>query len=146
MAECGADEGMRIGKETELPAETCSSTTLSITNPTWLHLGFNSDRRGEKPATNRLFYATSRASDYLQAGRPRGGISSPGRIKNLLSSTSSKSALGCTQLPIQWLPGPLPRGWSGWGLKSTTHLQLVPRSRKCGSVHPFSHTPSRLSV
>ncbi|PNF31270.1 hypothetical protein B7P43_G12651 [Cryptotermes secundus] len=23
-----------------------------------------------------------------------------------------------------------------WGLKLTTHLQLVLRSRKCGSIHP----------
>jgi hypothetical protein len=28
------------------------------------------------------------------------------------------------------------------GVKLTTHLQLVPRSRKCGSIHPFPHTPS----
>jgi hypothetical protein len=27
-------------------------------------------------------------------------------------------------------------------MKLTTHLQLVPRSRKCGSIHPFPHTPS----
>jgi hypothetical protein len=26
----------------------------------------------------------------------------------------------------------------------TTHLQQVPRSRKCGSVHPLLHAPSRL--
>jgi hypothetical protein len=31
---------------------------------------------------------------------------------------------------------------SGRGVKLTTHLQLVPRSRKCGSIHPFPHTPS----
>jgi hypothetical protein len=28
------------------------------------------------------------------------------------------------------------------GVKLTTHFQLVPRSRKCGSIHPLSHTPS----
>jgi hypothetical protein len=28
------------------------------------------------------------------------------------------------------------------GMNRTTHLQLVPRSRKCGSTHPLSHTPS----
>jgi hypothetical protein len=27
-------------------------------------------------------------------------------------------------------------------VKLTTHLQLVPRSRKCGSIHPLPHTPS----
>jgi hypothetical protein len=28
------------------------------------------------------------------------------------------------------------------GVKLTTHLQLVPRSRKRGSIHPLPHTPS----
>jgi hypothetical protein len=27
-------------------------------------------------------------------------------------------------------------------MKLTTHLQLVPRSRKCGCIHPFPSTPS----
>jgi hypothetical protein len=31
---------------------------------------------------------------------------------------------------------------SGWGLKLTTHLQLVLRSRKLGSIHPLPHTSS----
>jgi hypothetical protein len=30
----------------------------------------------------------------------------------------------------------------GCGMKLTTHLKLVLRSRKCGSIHPLSHTPS----
>jgi hypothetical protein len=33
-----------------------------------------------------------------------------------------------------------PRELSGRGVKLTTHLQLVPRSRKCGSTHPLPHT------
>jgi hypothetical protein len=57
-------------------------------------------------------------------------------------SMSSRPALGCTQPPIQWVPGALSQGWSGRGVKLTTHLQLVPRSRKCGSMHPLPHTPS----
>jgi hypothetical protein len=32
--------------------------------------------------------------------------------------------------------GFFPKGWSGRGMKLTTHLQLVPRSRKCVSIHP----------
>jgi hypothetical protein len=28
-------------------------------------------------------------------------------------------------------------GYSGRGVKVTTHFQLVPRSRKCGSIHPL---------
>jgi hypothetical protein len=31
---------------------------------------------------------------------------------------------------------------SGRGLKLTAHLHLVPRSRKCGLIHPLPHTPS----
>jgi hypothetical protein len=35
-----------------------------------------------------------------------------------------------------------PRGLSGRGVKLITHLQLVPKSRKYGSIHPLPHTPS----
>jgi hypothetical protein len=38
--------------------------------------------------------------------------------------------------------GLFPRVQSGRGVKLTTHLQLVPRSRKYGSIHPQPHTPS----
>jgi hypothetical protein len=34
------------------------------------------------------------------------------------------------------------RGLRGRGVKLTTHLQPVPRSRKCGAINPFPHTPS----
>jgi hypothetical protein len=47
----------------------------------------------------------SRYSYWLRAGGPRGQSSSFGRVKNFLFSTSSRSALGPTQPPIQWLPG-----------------------------------------
>jgi hypothetical protein len=33
--------------------------------------------------------------------------------------------------------GLFPRGWSGRGVKLTTHLQLLPRSRKRWSIHPL---------
>jgi hypothetical protein len=51
---------------------------------------------------------------------------------NFLFSTSSRLALGSTQRPIQWVLGTLSRG-----VKLTTHLQLVPRSRRRGSIRPF---------
>jgi hypothetical protein len=81
-------------------------------------------------------------SDWLWAGRLRGWGSSPGRVKNYYFSMSSRPALGSTQPPIQWVPGALSRGESGRGVKLTTRLQLLPRSRKCGSIHPLPHTPS----
>jgi hypothetical protein len=61
--------------------------------------------------TYRYFHGPShRYSDWLRDGRPRGRISSPGRVKNLLFSTLFTPALRFTQPPIQWIPGALPRG------------------------------------
>jgi hypothetical protein len=57
-------------------------------------------------------------------------------------SISSRPAMGSTQPPIKWVPGAPSRGLSGRGVNLTTHLQLVPRSRKCGSIHPLPHTSS----
>jgi hypothetical protein len=84
-----------------------------------------------------LLLERSRYSDWLRAGRRKSRSSSPGRVKNFVFSTSSRPALGPTQPPIQWVPGIFPRG-----VKLTTHLKLVPRSRKRGSIHPLPHTPS----
>jgi hypothetical protein len=39
-----------------------------------------------------------------------GGNSSPGRVKNVYFSISSRPALGSTQPPIKWVPGALSRG------------------------------------
>jgi hypothetical protein len=33
--------------------------------------------------------------------------------------------------------GLFPRGLNSMGMKLTTHLQLLPRSRQCGSIHPL---------
>jgi hypothetical protein len=44
--------------ETEVLEENLPAT-LSTTNPTWLDPGLNSDRRGGKPATNRLSYGAT---------------------------------------------------------------------------------------
>jgi hypothetical protein len=81
-------------------------------------------------------------TDWLRAGRLRDRGSSPGRVKNFHFSISSRPALGSTQPPIQWVPGALSRGYSGRGVKLTAHLQLVPRSRICGSIYPLPHVPS----
>jgi hypothetical protein len=75
---------------------------------------------------------------YLRAGRPRDRSSSTGRIKNFLPSTSSRSVLGPTQPPIQWVPGALSPGLKQQG-RELTHLQLMPRSR---TQHPLPRTSS----
>jgi hypothetical protein len=60
--------------------------------------------------------------------------------KNFLFCMSSRLALRLTQPPIQWVIGAFPQELSGQGVKLTTHLQPVPRSRKCGSIYPLLHT------
>jgi hypothetical protein len=44
-------------------------------------------------------------------------------------TTASRTALGPTQPPTQWVPGSLSLGVKWPGLKLTTHLHLVPRSK-----------------
>jgi hypothetical protein len=49
--------------------------------------------------------------------------------------TASKPALGPTQPPIQWIPGA-----PSLGVKLTTHLHLVQRSRMRGAIPPLPNT------
>jgi hypothetical protein len=46
-----------------------------------------------------------------------------------LFTTASRTALGSTQPPIQWVTGALSLGVKRPGVKLTTHLHLVPRSK-----------------
>jgi hypothetical protein len=46
-----------------------------------------------------------------------------------LFTTMSRMALGPTQPPIQWYKGLFPWGKSDWGVKLTTHLHIVLRSK-----------------
>jgi hypothetical protein len=84
----------------------------------------------------------SRYSVGLRAGRPRGHISSPGSVKNFLFSISPRPGLGSTQPSTQWVLGTLSPGVNRQGVKLTSHLHLVPRSRKRGSIHPLLDTLS----
>jgi hypothetical protein len=46
----------------------------------------------------------------LQAGQLRGQSLRPGKVKNCRFSISLRPALGPTQPPIQWVPGPVSFG------------------------------------
>jgi hypothetical protein len=83
--------------------------------------------------------------DWLRARWPTGQSSSPGRVKNLRFSTSSRPSQGHTR-PIQRASGPFPGDQIGWGVTLTIRLQVVARSRKCGSILPLPHTSSWISA
>jgi hypothetical protein len=55
----------------------------------------------------------------------------------VLFTTRSRPALGPTQPPIQWVLGALSLGIKRPGVKLTTHLHLVLRSRMPGAVPPL---------
>jgi hypothetical protein len=57
-----------------------------------------------------------------------------------LFTTVSGMALGPTQPPIQWVPGAISLGVNRLGVKLTTHLHLLPKSKKewsCISTPPI---------
>jgi hypothetical protein len=54
-----------------------------------------------------------------------------------LFTTVSRTALGPTQPPIQWVAGVLSLGVERPARELTTHLHLVPRSRMHGAIPPF---------
>jgi hypothetical protein len=60
------------------------------------------------------------------------GFDSRRGLENFLFTTASRTALGPTQPPIQWVTGAL-----SLGVKLTTHINLVPRSRMRGAIPPF---------
>jgi hypothetical protein len=50
---------------------------------------------------------SSRYSDWLRAGRPRGRSSSSRSVENFLFSIAPAPALGPIQPPLQWVMGPI---------------------------------------
>jgi hypothetical protein len=64
------------------------------------HRGHITDICCNREPAYRIWY-----NDWIHAGRPKGRTSSPCRGKNFHFSTLSRSALGPTQPPIQWVPG-----------------------------------------
>jgi hypothetical protein len=73
----------------------------------------------------------------------RGGrSSSPGRVKNFLFSTSSRSALGSTQPPIQWVSGALSPGVKRPGREAK---HLPPASAGVMKMWIYTSIPHTLS-
>jgi hypothetical protein len=67
-------------------------------------------------------------------------------LKNFLFSISSRPVLGPTQPPIQWVPGALSPEVKRSGHESDHSIQLVPRSRKLGSICPLPYMLSWCSA
>jgi hypothetical protein len=60
---------------------------------------------------------------------------------NFPFTTAPRPALGPTQPPIQWVQGLFPWGWSDRGMKLTTQLHLVRRSKNArgyNSTHQYA--------
>jgi hypothetical protein len=74
--------------------------------------------------------------------RGGGRSSSPGRVKNFLSSTSSRPTLGFTQPPIQWVPGTFSPGVKRQGLESDHSTPISVEVKK--NVDLYSYCPIRL--
>jgi hypothetical protein len=60
----------------------------------------------------------------------------------IFSSRRPDRLWGPQNLLFNGCRGLVPQGQSARGVELTTHLQLVPRSRKCESVHPLPYTSS----
>jgi hypothetical protein len=78
------------------------------------------------------YLISSRNSDWLRAGRPRGQTSSPSRVKNFLLSTSSRPVLGPTQPPIQWVLGALSSGVKRQGREADHSPPVSAEAKKMG--------------
>jgi hypothetical protein len=127
----------------------CAVLWIQWTSPTWLWystvfdthlngarlLGTNNHflairevHLNTKQHISNVYYTSPQPLFWLQAGWPRCQSSSPGRVKNFLTSKLYRLALGSTE-SIQCIPGAFPRCWKGQSVKLTTHLYLVPSWR-----------------
>jgi hypothetical protein len=81
---------------------------------------------------------SSRCSDWLRAGRPRGRSSSPGTFKTFCFSKASRPALGSTQPLFQWVSGDFPPvvKWPG---READHLP--PTSAEIQNMWIYISTP-----
>jgi hypothetical protein len=70
------------------------------------------------------------------------GFRIPVRLRIFSSPCRPGRLWGPSSLLSNRYPGQFPRGKIGRGVKLTTHLQLVPRSSKPGSIYHLPHTSS----
>ena len=54
------------GENRSTRGKTCTSATMSTTNPTWTDPGSKPGVRGERPATNRLSRGTAQEKYFAQ--------------------------------------------------------------------------------
>jgi hypothetical protein len=110
---------------------------LNITNAihAWTHTHTHTEELEQR----------SRYSDWLRTGQQRGQSSSPGRAKNVLRVVQTNSGSDAASY-LMGTGGSFLGSKARVGLKLTTQLQQLPRSRKCGSIHPLPHTPSWCSA
>jgi hypothetical protein len=80
---------------------------------------------------------------WLRTGRPSGRSSSPGNIKNFLFFTSSRTALGPTQPPIQCLPRALSPGVKRPGREAD---HSPPTSAELKKIWIYTATPTYVFV
>jgi hypothetical protein len=109
-----------INSDTEVKAKGCGEFLISFSIDRWLGAGI-----------------AQSVYDWLRAGRPRCLSSSPDRVKNFLSSRSSRPALGSTKLPTQWVPGALSPGVKRPGCEANQS----PTSAEVKKIWIFTSTP-----
>jgi hypothetical protein len=70
------------------------------------------------------------------------GVRVPVEVRFFNSARRPDQFWGPPNLPSNGYRGLFPREKSGWGVKLTTHPQLVPRSRIREFIHPLPHKSS----
>jgi hypothetical protein len=81
-------------------------------------------------------------SDWLRAGYREVGFRVPVGSRIVSSKLRPVRLWGPPNFLSNGYRGLFPRRKSGRGVKLTTNIQLVQRSRKCGSIHPLRHMSS----
>jgi hypothetical protein len=90
------------------------------------------DFMGVESRDSAVGIATGYGLDYQGVG-----VQVPVGARIFTSPCSPDRLWGLHHLLSKGYWGIFPQGQRGRGVKLTTHLQLVPRSRKCGAIHTY---------